>query len=162
MRIILIILLISLSGCLGIYNLGNFVLPDDIEFIECINGLDTLDKIMGYMKDNFIPTPHKPAYSPYEMWKYKKGDCNDYSNFAVFVAHYHGWEVYQILVNFGNYAHMMGIYKVDKGYLVSDWDCLLDSIYKDFKEIVDTVSDIKYYKVYDISFNLIEYGGYKE
>ena len=48
----LIIVLIFLTGCSGLYNLNNFVLPDDSEFLVLIEELDTPQRICQYMIDN--------------------------------------------------------------------------------------------------------------
>jgi len=161
--ILLIIILIFLTGCSGLYNLSNFVIPDDLEFIALIKELDTPERICNYMKDNFIPMEfNKYDYDPYEMWKIKTGDCNDYSNYAKFCAHYNGWKVYQIYIRFRDCAHIMNIYKITNGYLLSDWDYLHPNIYNDFNEILEFFiglnSDWTFYKIYDYDMNIVEQG----
>ena len=47
--ILLTIFLSVLSGC-GFYNLSNFTLPDDLEFLEVVKELDSPQKIGDYMK----------------------------------------------------------------------------------------------------------------
>ncbi len=71
--IILILMTLTLTGC-GIYNINSFVLPDDLEFIQTIEQLDTPEKICQYMKENFIYKAHYIyAPDPYTFWKIKKG-----------------------------------------------------------------------------------------
>ena len=48
--ILIIIVLILLTGCNEIYNLSNFILPDDAEFLALVEELDTPYKIGQYMK----------------------------------------------------------------------------------------------------------------
>jgi len=168
MKIILLILvLVLLSGC-GIYNLSNFIIPEDNEFLVVIEGLNTPQKICDYMKDNFEYELTWTAYSPYQMWllNTKAGDCNDYATFAIFVAHYHGYEVYLIKVyaDFEGYPswvnHVLGIF-VEEGKFTYSNVMHYNPIYVDtFKEIVNhyiNEKDIKLhgFTVYDYNNNLI-------
>ena len=158
--VLLFIIIIFLTGC-GIVNLDYFVIPDDIEFIYCINKLDTPEKICNYMKDNFIVISyHKKAFSPYEMWLNKNGDCNDYSTFAIFCANYHNYEVYQMCINLIVTSHMVGIYRVENGYLVSSWDYLYPQIYKNFQEIINIFAfqNWREYTVYNYDMNIVGQG----
>ena len=114
MKVILILILcILLTGCSFVYNLSNFVMPDDLEFLEVVETLDTPEKISDYMIENFTYELH-PTYaiSPYVLWQTKKGDCNDFSTFGVFIADYHGYETYQIKINLKNtlYCHYIAVY----------------------------------------------------
>ena len=45
-------------------------MPDDLEFLEVVESLDTPEKICGYMKENFTYKLH-PFYAPdpYTFWK---------------------------------------------------------------------------------------------
>lgn len=168
--ILSIIILIFLTGC-GFYNLDNFVLPDDEEFLEVINSLDTPRKICEYMEDNFEFRINRPLWSPYQTWlaniEGKAGDCNDYSTFAIFVAHLHGYEVYQIgiwvkedliikghalgvFVENGkyNYSNKTSYYYIQMNefrYIVMDW------YYRTRKNWIS-------YTVYDYNMNIVEKG----
>jgi len=161
--VLFIILTIFLSGCNSvfdlndyIYNLGNFTLPDDKEFIQTIESLDTLDKICNYMNDNFIPIEYNEnVFDPYTMWQVKTGDCNDYASFAIFCANYHNYETYQIWLIFPDFSHIIAVYKIDNGYLVSDWDYLHEKVYNSFSEIMQFFY-CKNYIVYDYNMNIIE------
>ena len=90
-KVILIgIIIVFLTGCSGLYNISNFVLPNDDEFINTIKTLDTPKKICNYMENNFEYKfyPFK-ILTPYELFLYKKGDCNNFAIFAMFVANFH-------------------------------------------------------------------------
>ncbi|MFA5559850.1 MAG: transglutaminase domain-containing protein, partial [Methanofastidiosum sp.] len=113
--IILILIALTLTGC-GIYNLNSFILPDDLEFIQTIEQLDTPEKIGQYIYNNFTYEAHPyNVLSPYSMWKTKKGDCNDISTFAVFVANYHGYKTYQVFF-YGDINHAIAVFIEDGQY----------------------------------------------
>ena len=165
MKIILIILvLVLLTGC-GIYDLTNFVLPNDEEFTSIILGLDTPQKICNYMEENFEYKLAWTAYSPYQMWilNTKAGDCNDYSTFAIFVSNYHGYEVYQILIYYDNgTSHMLGVF-VEGKFTYSDVWVYHPVQVDTFREIVEHhcyISDRKFksFKVYDYNMGIINRG----
>jgi len=159
-RILLIIMVcLLLSGC-GIYDLDNFVTPNDTEFIAVIDSLDTPEKICQYMQDNFIYKYHS-IYDPdpYTLWQTKKGDCNDMATFGTWVANYHGYTTYQIQIFFNDtlISHYIGVFVEDGKYTSSSnygyykWRC------ESFKEIVAVHSNCwKKYKVYDYNNNIIE------
>jgi len=165
-KIILILTLtILLSGC-SVLDLGDFVLPDDINFINTINELDTPKKICSYMKDNFTYKTrlfYQP--DPYAFWKLKKGDCTDFANFASFVANYHGYETWQVHIYYDEPSfHIIAIYIESIGYSFSSNQFYYpkdDVYYNNFQECVDR--DFLYrlegwisYEVYDYKNNLIE------
>jgi hypothetical protein len=158
---IVLILTLLLSGC-GLYNLGGFVLPDDMEFMAVVESLDTPEKICSYMMNNFTYKAHIFfEINPYTLWKTKKGDCNDFSTFAVFAANYHGYETYQIKIIFKDtlISHYLGVFVENSKYTSSSnrayykWRC------ESFKDIVIVhVNKWKSYKVFDYKNNLIEEG----
>ena len=161
---LLIIVLILLSGC-GIYNLNNFVVPDDIEFIAVIDSLNTPRKICRYMADNFEwELSLWRSYSPYKMWllntQNKTGDCNDYSCFAVFVANWHEYETYQIDIVYKNHSirHLLAVFVENDRYNYSS-DAYYYSIQVNtFREIIEhhCNAECKSYKVYDYEMRVIE------
>ena len=60
-----------LSGC-GVFNLSNFVMTDDLEFLALVEELVTPKKIVDYMSDNFTFEQHNYyALNPYILWKIK-------------------------------------------------------------------------------------------
>ena len=161
-------------SCSPVYNLNNFVLPDDVKFLAVVESLNTPEKICKYMDDNFDWEFYALSYSPYQMWlvnsyqkkiSSKKGDCNDYSCFAVFVAHYHGYETYQIFVSYYDekYAHILGVFVEGSYTYSSNWYYFPIKV-NSFKEIVEhhcfvTDRKLKFYRVYDYEMNFIQEGG---
>ena len=157
-----LLIVILLSGC-GIFNLTNFVMPDDLEFIAVVESLDTPEKIGNYMTENFTYETHDLyAPDPYTLWKIKEGDCNDFSTFGTFVANYHGYETYQIEIYYGTmYAHCLGVY-VEDMYSFTDNQSYYYG-FDIFRDIVDESSkhtelQWKSYKVYDYFRKVIERG----
>ena len=141
--IIFILSIIFLTSCSGIFNLNGWICPDDLEFIVLIEELDTPQKISTYMIDNFIYEKHDFwTPNPYFLWKRGKGDCNDFATFGIFVANYHGYETYSIIISYNNTStkHMIAVYVEDDGMSFSDNkinSCFLSKHYFDsFKEIV--------------------------
>lgn len=170
-RVILIsIILIFLTGCSGIYNISNFVLPDDLEFLALIKELDTPKKICQYMLGNFeIEERPYNVLTPYQLYKNGAGDCNDFSLFAVFVANYHGYETYQILIKFHSWVfgysvgHTIGVFKEEGGYSISEGRDYIGGFgryKKTFEEIVNFnyQEGWEFYIVYDYDMNIVEQG----
>ena len=119
---IILFLALLFTGC-GICSLDNFVVPNDIQFIECVNSLDIVPKIAQYMEDNFTyQIRFLDALSPYDMWLDTHGDCNDYGAFGVFVARYHGIEAYQVLITYVDTmtTHINAVYKVGELWHITD------------------------------------------
>jgi len=160
--IILLILTMFLSGC-GVYNLNSFVLPDDNDFLALIQELDTPKKICQYMTDNFT---YKKIISynlnPYDLYLTKKGDCGDFANFTQFIANYHHYVTYSILIYFKDTSeyHALTVF-IENGrhnysnnrfyYPISVSS--FDKIVLDFFTYCDY--EYKFYKVYDYELNLI-------
>lgn len=133
---IALLIIVSLSGCRGIipepieppdgnsitsswfYDLNDFVIPDDAEFMAAVESTTTPKEIVEFMNDNFEWVfASWWCYNPYQMWwaNTKAGDCNDMSNYAVWVADYHGYETYQIHVHYeGKFiSHFLGVFVED-------------------------------------------------
>lgn len=159
--IILSLIIISLTTGCGICNLSNFILPNNLEFLVLIEELDTPKEICQYMQDNFISEKH-PFYglTPYELYKTKKGDCNDYSTFAIFVANYHGYTTYEIIISFGIIQHAIAVYEENGSYTFSSLGYYFDyeTLQNSFRDIVDLYTNYKWlgYKVYDYDMNIVE------
>ena len=118
--LMIIILCLLLTGC-WTYDLNGFVVPDDIQFLECIAGLDTVPKIAQYMTDNFTYKSIISPMSPYEVWQTKKCDCDGYAVFGVFVARQHGIEAYQVKVWYTNEdKHMNAVYKIGDYWMLTN------------------------------------------
>jgi len=164
MKKLIIILMLStlfLSGC-GIYNLNSFVLPDDVEFLALVEELDTPEKIGNYMEENF-KYEARPYHclTPYEFWKGKKGDCNDYSCFAVFMATQNNYEAYQLKIFYTDYSdsHALAVFK-EKYYTFTDCQFYYRE-YLTIKDIVDFHTSLREkiwlkYIVYDSYMNIFE------
>ena len=167
--ILLTIFLSVLSGC-GFYNLSNFTLPDDLEFLEAVKELDSPQRIGDYMQANFTYELHKIyAPDPYILWKTKKGDCNDFSTFGVFVAHYHGYETYQINIFYiaSKITHFLAVYVENDGLSFTDNQCYLNNaedFFNSFREIVEfdckdfRDKELKKYIVKNYENNIVEEG----
>ena len=122
--LIMILLMLLLTGC-WTYSLNGFVVPNDIQFQECVSGLNTVPKIARYMTDNFTYKIRLLiALDPYDMWRIEAGDCNDYAAFGVFVARYHGIEAYQVYITYTGEKYN---YHVNAVYKVGDYWALTDS-----------------------------------
>jgi len=138
---------------LGIILTGCRTTPDDNgEFIACIEELDTPEKIGDYMLENFTYEINDSyTLEPYELWKTKKGDCNDFATFGIFVADYHGYETWQIHI-FDNsfFSLYVAVYNEDIWYSISDNRNYYFG-FDTFREIVDYVCDIRD-KVWTIYF----------
>ncbi|KUK98199.1 MAG: hypothetical protein XE08_0632, partial [Parcubacteria bacterium 32_520] len=82
-------------------------------------------------------------------WKTKKGDCNDISTFAVFVANYHGYKTYQVFF-YGDINHAIAVFIEDGQYTyISD-----NKYYPiDFRE---NINNYNYYEIYDYEMNLVK------
>ena len=163
--ILLTIVLMFLTGCSGLYNLNGFILPDDSEFLTLIEELDTPEKICQYMLDNFEFEPS--AYillDPYGLFITKKGDCNDFTAFALFVANWHGIETYQIYLEYAPYVygntvgHTIAVFKEGNYYNICEVLCYQEGYWKTFKDIMENFIGWDYYKVYDYDMNIVETG----
>jgi len=145
-----------------IFLVGCGTTPDNGGFIACISELHTPEKIGNYMLENFEYEVHDfYTLSPYELWKTRKGDCDDFSAFGVFVADYHGYETYQIEI-FDNtfYQHYVAVYVEDIWYSITDNRYYYFG-FDTFREIVDYVCDIRdnvwtKYIVYDYWDDIVE------
>jgi hypothetical protein len=166
--IISILSILFLTGC-GLFNLDGWLWPeDDLEFMTMVKELDTPQKISDYMMSNFTYKEHKIyAPDPYTLWKTEKGDCNDFSTFGVFIAHWHGYETYQIEIYYSGTIkkHWIAVYIeedkmsfTDNQYYFNNYGYFFDT----FREIVEF--DCKYfpdkelrkYTVNDYENNIVE------
>lgn len=161
--ILFFMILILLSGC---SSLTNFTTPNDIGFLECIAGLDTVQKIAQYMVDNFEYETHRfGIVDPYTLWKTNLGDCNDMASFGMFVANFHEIETWQIIIYEGGIVwHSIAVYKEWIGYsYTSNYTYFAYFAYgnKTFRDIVESFYNLYninwvQYKVYDYNNNLME------
>lgn len=149
--IVLFIVSILLSSCTTLYvlNPSQITMPDDLEFFAIVEELDTPPKIANYIANNFTYKVHsfyKPT--PYTLWRIKEGDCNDFSTFACFVANYHGYETYQMVLSDSSpYAHVVAIFYENNYYSIID-NQLYYYNFNSFQNIIDFVC-YKHYKVWN-------------
>ncbi|GAH39567.1 unnamed protein product, partial [marine sediment metagenome] len=139
------------SGC-GIYNLNHFTLPDDAEFLALVQELDTPEKTCNYMSENFVYGSNNVTLTPYQLYKIKVGNCDDFSNFATFFPNYHGYKTYQILIEFPlEDYHMIGVFKEGNYYNISENTLYIECLCETFKEIMNfyLYQDWISYIVYD-------------
>ena len=160
--IISLLIIISLAGC-GICNLNTFTLPNGIQFIECVDSLDTPQKISDYMVANFTYEKHLYyAYDPYTLFVEEYGDCNDFAAFGTFVANYHGYTTYQIEINFGTIkTHYLSVY--DEGLYTFTDNRRYYKYFYTFRSIVEcsdlhTGMEWKSYTVLNYDNQIIEKG----
>ena len=166
--IAMLIFAMFLSGCgINVFNLSNFILPDDSGFISCIEKLDTPQKIGDYMNINFIYKENSYTQSPYELWLDKIGDCNDFATFGIFIADCHNYETYMIRIFYSDTSikHAIAVYVEDEGLSYTgnrryyNDNCFY---FGTFREIVDWDSDHitllnwRKYEVHDYWDEIIE------
>ncbi len=167
--VLFIIFTLFLSGC-GIYNLNYFVLPDDSGFLALIEELDTPKKISDYMIENFTYEIHLLyAPNPYILWQNKKGDCDDFAHFGMFIANHHDYETFLVKIQYEKNAvkHYIAIYKENNLYNFSDNQYYYFVGHDNFHSIVIFDSQLMYnyygyilsrYTIYDYDMNVIEQG----
>ena len=139
----LILIIFLLAGC-GIFNLNGWLLPNDIGFMQVVENLRTPQEISDYMIENFTYEIHDfTAQTPYELYISKKGDCDEFSDFGVFFADYHGYETYQIEI-FDNtlFQHYVAVYDEGIWYSITDNQNHYFG-FDNFREIVDYVCNIR-------------------
>ena len=155
-----------MSGC-GLFNLNGWIMPDDAEFLQVIQSINTPLKIETYVKEHFIYKEH-PYYAPnpYEFWKLGEGDCNDFETFERFAGHYNGYTTYRFIVYFKGIfiKHSMAIFVENGKYNYFNIKGYREIYVETFKEVYEhykennTEYESKYYKIYDYEGNLIEVG----
>ncbi|MDP2967189.1 MAG: hypothetical protein Q8N87_02135 [bacterium] len=122
------------------YNLGGFILPDDEDFINLVEQLQSPKQICQYMQDNFTYEPHDfYTLSPYQLYQLKKGDCDDFSTFVVFILNYHSYETYQIAIDYKNFFidHFIAVFREYDKLNFTDNCSYFNIGATDFREIVE-------------------------
>jgi hypothetical protein len=157
---ILILLTMLLTGC----GIVSSVLPNETDFKQVIEELSTPRLICLYMQDNFeYQLQFYGVKTPLELYLSKVGDCNDFSNFGVYIADHHNYDTYQIRIVFNDsdIAHWLGVYKEANGLTYSSNKLYSYLSFNSFKDIVKNYCNKKErvyvgYKVYDREMSLIE------
>jgi len=92
------------------------------------------------MQDNFT-YKFQPygVKTPLELYLSKIGDCNDFSNFGVYIANIHNYKTYQIRIVFNdsNIAHWLGVYQEENGLTYSSNKLYSYLGFNTFEEIVN-------------------------
>ena len=168
--ILLLVLALMTSGC-GLFNISGFVMPDDLEFYELVMSLDTPQKIDAWLTKycSYKESPYH-SLSPYEFWKLKEGDCNDFADFAEWVAHLHGIKTYTVLLLLKDtwFSHVLTIYVENGLYNYQNVKSYRTIQADNFFEVVDHWQSTEknyscnYYKIYDYESKIIEKGVYGE
>jgi len=151
---ILILVMIFLTGC---------TIPED-DVILLIPKLNTIEKISDFMHENFYYKAQLfGTKSPQRMLHLGYGDCNDYSNFAAYMAHYNGIEVWQIQITWKHtlMMHFVSVYYVTGNYyLMDNWrlynktfETLHDAVLYD---CVQQGQELNHYWIYEWNLQLIE------
>ena len=86
-----LVIAVILASCSGI----QLDVEYSLTFSEVVNQLDTPEKLLEYMKDNFTEAWHEGhiSYSPEVFFNIKEGDCKDLATFGSYVLYQHGYEV---------------------------------------------------------------------
>lgn len=133
-------------------------------FTKLIKELTTPFLIGKYMADNFTyQYQAMGTKSPFQLYKVRLGDCNDFSRFATYIAIKHNYKTYQIRMTReeSDIAHWLGVYVEDNKYTYSSNQYYSDIKFNTFREIVDYFNKLKNriwigYKIYDNKMNIIE------
>jgi len=95
------------------------VIPDnggmdeyDSEFISLLNELNTPLKLLNFLSTCHYKE-HDGAYTPYEFYNKREGDCVDFSIFSCYILHYHDYKVYSVSIFFLNESegHLLTIFE---------------------------------------------------
>lgn len=152
MKHLIILLIISLifSGCIDY----------EKSFVNIISELDTPKKISLYMYNNFEYF-YNPigTQTPIQLFYTKKGDCNDFSNFAAYVGNLHGYTVLQIRLLKSDINHWIAVFEVDNQFVFIDNQYFNITEYKSINDILFFYSlfyeDFLGYEIYDYKLNLL-------
>jgi hypothetical protein len=94
------------AGCSWITS--PLIIPDnggmdeyDSQFISLLNELNTPLELLNFLSTCHYEE-HDSAYTPYEFYIGKEGDCVDFSIFSCYVLHYHDYNVYSVPIFFLN------------------------------------------------------------
>jgi hypothetical protein len=149
-----------LTGC----GIVSSVLPNETDFYQVIEELNTPRLICLYMQDNFeYQLQLIGEKTPIELYLMKVGDCNDFAEFTTFIAEYHGYTTYQIRIFFDDsiIPHWLGVFEEDNGLTYSSNKIYSYLGFKTFSEIVENYCNKKErqmisYQVFDHNMILID------
>ena len=115
---LILALTISAFALWGVFDLTGY---NSATVNSAMASYTTPSSIVSYMASHFSAmTYHAAAYNPYQMYVYKRGDCNDFSTYAIYCAYKNGHpknRLYQIyIVHTDGTSHMLGMYTFVGGY----------------------------------------------
>ena len=84
----------------------------DSQFISLLNKLNNPQELLFFLSTCHY-TEHDGAYTPYEFYIKKEGDCVDFSIFSCYVLHYHDYNVYSVPIFFLNESagHLLTVFE---------------------------------------------------
>ncbi len=84
----------------------------DSQFISLLNELKNPLKLLNFLSTCHYEE-HDGAYTPYEFYNKKEGDCVDFSIFSCYVLHYHDYNVYSVPIFFLNESsgHLLTVFE---------------------------------------------------
>ena len=84
----------------------------DSQFIALLDKLNTPLKLLVFLSTCHYEE-HDGAYTPYEFYIGKEGDCVDFSIFSCYVLHYHDYVVYSVPILFLNESagHLLTVFE---------------------------------------------------
>jgi len=99
----------------------------DSQFISLLDKLKNPLKLLNFLSTCHYEE-HDGAYTPYEFYIKKEGDCVDFGIFNCYVLHYHDYNVYSVPVFFLNKSagHLLTIFEFKDTDVDWYWDSTLD------------------------------------
>jgi hypothetical protein len=84
----------------------------DSQFISLLDKLNTPLKLLNFLSTCHYKE-HDSAYTPYEFYIGKEGDCVDFGIFSCYVLHYHDYNVYSVPIFFLNESagHLLTVFE---------------------------------------------------
>jgi len=119
-------------GCSGI--IAPLFIPDnggmdeyDSQFIALLDKLNTPLELITFLSTCHYEE-HDVAYTPYEFYIGKEGDCVDFSIFSCYVLHYHDYNVYSVPIFFLNESagHLLTVFEYKDTDADWYWDSRMD------------------------------------
>lgn len=150
----------AFAGVIGVYDLTGYN-DTHADFLSFLESMPDIYNMHLWMQDNFTQNYHAAAYTPYQQWIYKNGDCNDMSTFVLYYLKVHFYCSYkQVYIRCNeNVAHMIAVEPHGLWYTSNQ------ELYASFGSIADCVADwdsrtsnysVKWYNVYDYDLNFIQ------
>jgi hypothetical protein len=93
--VIVALILINLPEDISKSNKTQLDVENISNFTEAVNKLDTPEKLVNYMRENFKSKFREGhiSYLPVEFFHIKEGDCKDLATFGSYVLNQHGYDV---------------------------------------------------------------------